>query len=703
VSGVRVPLAWTLCGVTVLLAVAQVVILLRAEAPLFSAETLDDGFPLVTLATVVASAVGVLIVSRYPRHRVGWLFLVGQVGTILGLVTQSYAFVVLTEGTASRTVGQWTMWVSLQFGGVFALTLVALLLLLAPDGRLLSPRWRWAVAVVLLGIVVHNGAALLVDPHDLTAEAEAPGTPSVVPLLTLTGGVLLVAGLVCGAVSLVRRLRRATGVERAQLRWIAAAAAALALSLPGGTLLTLLLDVPSWVAVVPLMAAYLALPVCTGVAILRWHLYDIDVILNRSIVLSLLTGFVALGYVAVVVALAELAHDQGAWPSFVATALVAVAFQPVRRRATQVADRLVYGDRAAPYEALAGFTEELRHSGSPAELLPRTAEAVGRVFGADRVRVWIELAEQPPTAAEWPAGGSRRPAHEDVVPVVESGERLGGLAVTTPRGRPLRRAEVRLLEDLAAQLGPAFRAVQLERELAERVHQLGRQGARLAESQERLRTAQSEERDRFEAALAEQVLPFVQTLPDRLRELDARTAATGRWPGAEVNRLVADTHRGLEALRALTRGVFPAQLTRRGLAITLAAHLRQVDAGHELELRLDPTVRFRPEVEAAAYFCAVELVRHLSGPVRLSLGADDRELELVLESSGSGGPLEDGTRHLVDRVEALGGSISVAPGTSGTRVTLRLPLAPAAPGREELAQPDGAEVRLPQVPRRPAL
>ena len=234
------------------------------------------------------------------------------------------------------------------------------------------------------------------------------------------------------------------------------------------------------------------------------------------------------------------------------------------------------------------------------------------------------------------------------------------------------------------------------------MHQLGRQGARLAESQERLRTAQSEERDRFEAALAEQVLPFVQTLPDRLRALDARTAATGRWPGAEVDRLVADTHRGLEALRALTRGVFPAQLTRRGLAITLAAHLRQVDAGRELELRLDTTVRFRPEVEAAAYFCAVELVRHLSGPVRLSLAADDRELELVLESSSSGGPLEDGTRHLVDRVEALGGSISVAPGTPGTQVTLRLPLAPAAPGREELAQPVGAEVRLPQVARRPA-
>jgi signal transduction histidine kinase len=698
VSGSRVPLAWTLFGLTALLAVGQVVVLVSAEAALFSAENLDDGFPLVTIATVVASAVGLLIVSRYPRHRVGWLFLIGQVGTIVGLLTQSVAFVAMTEGLTSRTAGQWTLWVSLQFGGVFALTLVALLLLVAPDGKLLSPRWRWAVAVVLVGIVVHNGAVVLgVDPADLTAEANAPGTSSVVPLLTLSGGVLLVIGLACGAVCLFKRLRASSGPERAQLRWIAAAATALALSLPMGTLLDLLLDVPPWVAVTPLMAAYLALPICTGVAILRWRLYDIDLILNRSSVMALLSGFVALGYVAVVVALAELAHDKAAWPSLVATVLVALAFQPARRRASQLADRLVYGEQAAPYEALAAFTDELKHSSSLADLLPRTAEAAGRVTGAERARVWVELPGHPPTTAEWSdTAGRGGPTQEELVPVVEGGEQLGGLVMTMPPGRQLRRTESRLLHDVAAQLGAAFRGVQLERELAERVRLLDIQRQQLAQSQARLRSTQVRERRRFEAAIAEQVLPFIAPLADRLRELEKTSTATGRWPEAEVDQLVRNANQGLEALRALTRRVFPAQLTRRGLVSTLSTHLVQANAGHTLDVDFDPTARFRPEVESTAYFCAVELLRHFGQAVRVSLAANDKELVLTVTGSNTG-RAKDGARHLLDRVEGLGGTISLVQEREHTLATVRLPLAASAPAVEEIEQPVGAEVRLPKI------
>lgn len=695
-SAFRVPLAWTLFGLTGLLAVTQVLILVSAEAPLFSAENFDDGFPVLTVATVAASAIGVLIVTHYPRHRIGWLFLLGQTGTILGLVAQSYAFVVMTEGSATNATAQWAMWVSLQFGGVFALTLVALLLLLAPDGRLMSPRWRWGVAVTLLGIMVHNGALLAVDPHDLTAEARAPGTAPIVPILTLSGGVLLVVGLACGAVSLFRRLRKASGPEKAQLRWIAAAATGLALSLPMGTLLTLVLDVPTWVAVTPLLVAYLALPVATGVAILRWRLYDIEVILNRSIVLTVLTGFVALGYTALVVALAELAHAHAEWPAFVATVLVALAFQPARRRTTQLADRLVYGVRAAPYEALAAFTDELKHSGSLSELLPRTAEAVGRVFGAESVRVWIELGEHAPTVAEWPAAPTAHPrAEQELMPVVDGGDQLGGLAVTMPRGRELRRPERRLLDDFATQLGAAFRTVKLEQELAARVELLARQGVELAESHARLRSTQSEERQRFETAIAEQVLPAVKAMPDRLNSLDETVAATGRWPDAEVDQLIADTNRSLEALRTLTRGVFPAQLTRRGLATALSTQLEQTALPYTLDLQLEASTRFRPEVESAAYFCTVELLRHFKGSVRVSLGGGHHEL--VMTVSGDARLLGRDVRHLLDRLEALGGSLSLtqpeeATHQTTTQCTLRVPLASPAAAVEQLQQPVGAEV-----------
>jgi hypothetical protein len=703
VSGSRVPLAWLLFGLTALLAVGQVVVLVSAEAELFSAENVDDGFPLVTFATVVASAVGLLIVARYPGHRVGWLFLIGQLGTIVGLLTQSIAFVAMTEGLMSRTAGQWTMWVSLQFGGVFALTLVALLLLVVPDGQLLSPQWRWAVAVVLVGIVVHNGAVVLgIDPADLTADARAPGTSSVVPVLTLSGGLLLVIGLACGAVCLFKRLRASSGPERAQLRWIAAAATALALSLPLGTLLDVLLDVPPWVAVAPLMAAYLALPICTGVAILRWRLYDIDLILNRSIVLALLTGFVALGYVAVVVTLAELAREQAAWPSLVATVLIALAFQPARRRASQLADRLVYGEQAAPYEALAEFTEELKHGSSLDDLLPRTAEAAGRVVGAERVRVWIELPGHAPVTAEWSGTAARGPAQDELVPVVEDGEQLGGLMMTMPRGRRLRRAESRLLHDVAAQLGAAFRGMQLERELAERVRLLDTQRHQLAESQARLKATQATERRHFEAAIAEQVLSFIAPLPHRLRELQKTSTATGLWPEAEVDQLVRQVNGGLEALRALTRGVFPAQLTRRGLVSTLSTHLVQANAGHTLSVDVDPTLRFRPEVESTAYFCAVELLLHFGHPARVSVAVQDNELVLSVTGSGAVRSM-DGAHHLVDRVEGLGGTLSLVEEHERPLATVRLPLTASAPAVEEVEQPVGAEVRLPQVARGPAL
>jgi hypothetical protein len=377
---------------------------------------------------------------------------------------------------------------------------------------------------------------------------------------------------------------------------------------------------------------------------------------------------------------------------------VALAFQPARRRANQLADRLVYGRRAVPYEALAEFNEELRHTGLMTELLPRTAEAVARVFGAEQVRVWIELSGRPSTVAGWPSTDEHPTGpHEELVRVVHDGEQLGGLGVTMRRGRPLRAAELRLLDDFATQLGAAFRAVQLEQELADRVELLRQQSAALAESRRRLLSAQSEESRRFEQAIADQVLPFVTPVPDRLRTLAAETAATGQWPGPQVDRLVDEANSGLEALRALTRGVFPAQLTRRGLATTLAGHLERTGVPHTLELHEGATERFRPEIESAAYFCAVELVRHLDGPVALSVAVQEETLVVTL-SSGTRVGLERDTRHLVDRVEALGGALSIRSGEDGTQCSLRLPLtsagsaASAGSAVEQLDEPVGAEV-----------
>jgi hypothetical protein len=375
----------------------------------------------------------------------------------------------------------------------------------------------------------------------------------------------------------------------------------------------------------------------------------------------------------------------------VATAVVALAFQPARRRASQLADRLVYGEQAAPYEALAYFNDELRRISSLGDLLPRMAEAAGRTLGAHRVRVWADRPEREPMVAAWSSSVVPEGPGEIRVPVSDRSEPLGGLAVTMPRGRPLRRAEQRLLDDFAVQLGAAFRAARLEGELAARVSLLARRSDELAESRSRLVSAREQARARFEAAIADQVLPHLRPVPERLRGLRAWSESTQRWPAREVDALIAGTNEGLEALRTLTRGVFPAQLTRRGLASALSTHLEETGVAYTLSAEGAATGRFRQEVESAAYFCAVEVVRQLQGPLRAELNADTTGLTLTL-TGYSEAPLEGTTRHLVDRVETLGGTVSFAREGREATWTLRLLLDHPAEQLPELVETVGAEV-----------
>jgi signal transduction histidine kinase len=688
---VRVRLAWTLFAVTVLVAVTQVTFLALSETPMLSVQTLDEGFPLVTVGAVAASAVGALIVTRYPRHRIGWLFIVGQLGTMLGLATQAYGYYVLAEGVGSRASGQLSLWVSGHLGGTFALTLMALLLLLVPDGHLLSRRWRWAVAVTMLALVLHVAGWLTVPPSELTAEGIDPERHQAAQVLVLLAVVAVVVGLVAGTVSLVIRLRRATGDERAQLSWVAAAAVALAVSVPLGVLLSLLPGAGPWVSPVTVMVAYLCVPVFTGIAILRFRLYEIDLFLNRSIVLTLLTGVVATAYVFLVVLFGELDDTDGEsfWGALLATVLVALAFQPLRRRVNRLADRLVYGARAAPYEALAEFSDELGRGGQVTAVLSRVAEAVGQAVGARHTEVWIDIPGHEPADASWP---DPSPTALDVVlPVTtaDGSDPLGGLGVTMPPRRPLRPSESSLLGDLAAQLAKSFQSTRLEAELARQVDLLARRSGELATSSRRLVSAEAAERSRFESAIAREVLPHVQTMPQQLTALAARSTTNGQWPREEVEGLVAGTNAALESLRTLTRGVFPAQLAHRGLAAALTTHARRSERA--ARLIVDDSVtgrRFDPGVESAAYFCAVELVRSLEEPVQITVAADSHLLRL--EAVGrSEGTLEAG--YLSDRAQAVGGTLRTARDDGTVRVVVELSAVSAADGLPSAAEEVGLD------------
>ena len=323
---------------------------------------IDEAFPLVPIGAVVGAAVGALIVSRYPRNRVGWLFCVGQLGNAIGLAAQAFVVLVGQGRIDAPTAGLVAVYVANLFDATYTIAFLAVIFMIAPTGRLLSRRWRYAVAVPIAAVVV-NAAVILTLP----AENLQPGRPAeagAVALALLIGsGVALLVSVVLGAVALWVRLRRSTGDERRQLRWIATSAAVLA-----GTFVllgvgNLVLGFESWVVLEALYLAYIGVFVSVGIAILWYRLYDIDVILSRAIVLAVLAVFVTVGYVGVVVGIGSVLAAAGTavsgvfWPSLVATALVAAAFQPVRRHVLHLADRLVYGEQAAPYLRGAGRPE----------------------------------------------------------------------------------------------------------------------------------------------------------------------------------------------------------------------------------------------------------------------------------------------------------------------------------------------------------
>ena len=254
------------------------------------------------------------------------------------------------------------------------------------------------------------------------------------------------------------------------------------------------------------------------------------------------------------------------------------------------------------------------------------------------------------------------------------GERLGSITVEMPAGHPLRVREQRLLADLSDQAGMAFRSARLTAELSGQVERLGRRTIELAESRRRLITAADAERSRLERAIAREVLLHLQPLPDRLRQLSsARAAAERRVDPSSLEPLVESLNTSLEALREITRGVFPAQLVRSGLSMALTSLLARTGGAVRLVVEdLAAGRRFDPRVEAAAYFCVVEAVHDLAGPVLVVVDARADQLQLSVSGIDRGSLPVDEMR---DRVEAAGGSVSITEDGGRTVIDVRAPAA----------------------------
>jgi hypothetical protein len=642
--------------------------------PLLSEDAVAvHGFPFVNLAVLGSAVLGALILTKDPRQPIGLLLILIGVTSALSLLAEAYGVWVMSEnGPGPRTLGGFSGWISTLLGGQFAIGGLALMFLLAPDGRLLSRRWRSAMVVTVLGQLMCVVALLSENPATYDILAVSDRTGPFASLFFTLGFLLISIGLLASLASILVRLHRSRGETRQQVRLIAVSAALLSAGL--ATLFVVQVfngGQQTWAAALPLFLSYMCLPALFAVAVLRYRLYDVEVIVNRTLVLVLGTTFAAVGYTTLVVAAGTLVDSRtsGLWVSLLATALVAVAFQPLRRRVILIANRLAYGSRAQPYQALSDFSRRIAEMPSPESLLPAVADAAARAVSARGAAAALHTPGAPAVSASWGRCGTDD-AH--TVSVRHGSAELGSIHVWLPPGAQLRPSDVRLLEALADQTAVVFRNVALKAQLASRVAELDRTTKDLAQSRRRIIEADHLARRTMEAAISRDVLPHLVTVPDGVAQ--ARTAVAAAPSERALSKtgldeLVTATNTALKALQELTRGVFPTQLARAGLAPALRTFLTR--KGLADRLHLDDALaarRFAGPAEAAVFTCTTEAVREFSTvtSIDVAIEADD-VVVLAVGTRRDDGDL----RGVRDRAEAVGGSVT----TSGQDLTVRIPAA----------------------------
>jgi len=641
------------------------------------------GFFIYAATYLCPAPVGALIASRRPRHPIGSIMLaIGLVSAIQGLLGESARQLYAPK----PELGAALFFISNALSRL-VLLLYGILLLLFPDGRLPSRRWR---PVVVVGVVALTASCALdvitQGPLADYAMVTPPQNPFGIPLPDVAGNVLglsffigLFGFLLLSIVSVVLRFRRAGPELRLQLKWFALAGGLLVATEVGANVMT---PVGSWppapVGVAELIAAA-AMAVAIAIAILRHRLFDIDLVISRTVAYGALAGVIAAFYIAVVAGVGSLlaaGSESRLFLAIVATAFVAVAFQPLRARLERLANRLVYGVRAVPYEVLADFTTRLDGGQSSLQLLPVMARMLAQGTGSDAATVW--LCEN---GREVPA--SSFPEHEHVtpdiatrtVPLQHAGASLGRLTVVRRSGEALSPTEERLMDGLASQAGLVLHSAGLQDELSRRMLEL-------RQSRHRLVAAQDEARRRLERDLHDGAQQNLVSL--RMKLGLAASVAREKPDSLEplLQEMQSELGDALDSLRNLARGVYPPLLEAEGLKAALRARARQVPISIDVQCGSE---RYPRELEGAFYFCCSEALQNLTKHSRATRGSvrvwcEDGRLCFEVRDNGRGldaarAKSGGGLQNIRDRLDVLGGVVDVSstPGV-GARVAGWVPL-----------------------------
>ncbi|MFN8233042.1 MAG: histidine kinase [Actinomycetota bacterium] len=487
--------------------------------------------------------------------------------------------------------------------------------------------------------------------------------PVIGPILAVAGIAITVSAFVALA-SLVVRFRRADDEERQQLRWL------FAVGVTGGALFAVIVALGATLGdltegtlyviqqtffLLFVVVIVVGLPVAMGVAILRYRLYDLGVVVRKTViavVLAALIGLVAAAFLGIAGRFV-LWGGTPRWVVIVAAATLGALFQPLLRLARRIADRLVFGRRATPFEVLTEFSEHVGETYAAEDVLPRMAQVLGQGIGAQGVTVWLRLEGELRPLATWPPDAPAVPVEDDAFAIAHAGEDLGALAIGMRADDPMDPTKAKLARDLAAQAGLVLRNVRLVEELRA--------------SRRRIVTAQDARAKTLERNIHDGAQQQLVALAVQLRLLEGtvdRDPAKAKTMAADLQ---AATNAALEDLRDLARGIYPPLLADKGLTAALQAQANK--AAVPTRVDADGLGRYAPETEATVYFCVLEALNNVAKYARadaatVRLVASNGDLRFSVTDDGVGfDPAATGygtgLQGMADRLDAVGGRLEI--------------------------------------------
>jgi signal transduction histidine kinase len=630
----------------------------------------------ITLAAVLSAAVvvsfavvGAVVASARPANRVGWLMLsgaalwaVGNAGTDL-----AYRGLVVAPGSIPSASGWAVAGSALRAAGWVVVTIG--IPLTFPTGRSAGPRWRWLGRIAVLSAVLLAGGSLMAADANITDlgnwhnPLSNTALNNVGGVCSMLGLAVALVGLVGAVLSLGHRWRRADALGRQQLRLFGLAAVLPIATLPINFVAT---TNTGWL----FSAASLPLPIAIGFAILARGLYDLRTAANRTLVWVTLSVIVVTVYALVIAGVGSMVHARGAaWLPWLAAAVVAVCFSPLRDVLQRGVNRLTFGRWDEPYAVLADIGQRLEGTTDVDRLLDDLVRELQDGLGLAAVTIRDETGRA--------VGGDGEPEPDSTTLLLTAYGRIVGTLSYKAGEHALRGRDLRLLDDLAAHLGGLLHA----RELT----------ADLERARERLVLAREEERRRLRRDLHDGLGPALAGHILRL-DLIGREVPAASPADAQIATLRDELQATVAEFRKVVEGLRPPALDDLGLAEATRQMVHRVTAGSsaEIEIQMDDLPQLPAAVEVAVYRITAEAVtnavRHADADhitIAINVAAASVTVDVDDDGSGMDGMAPgsgNGLETMRERAEELRGTLHVDSSAAGTRITAKLPRPPTAPG-----------------------